>query len=265
MSIRLIAMDMDDTLLNENHQISPATKKAIQLAINRGVAVTIATGRMFCSTLPFARDLGINAPLINYNGAMVRDTVSGKTLFHRPIERETAVAVASFFRERGWYLQKHINDLLYVVEMDENVVYYADYARVEAIPLGNDFYSMPEAPTKLLSLADQPLLDEIKAETEKRWGDHLCLASSRTRYLEMVDVVVNKGEALAFLAGSLGIAQSEVMAIGDGMNDVAMIEYAGCGVAMGNAKAAVQAAADYVTLDNSQDGVAAAIEKFVLK
>ena len=265
MTIKLIAMDMDDTLLNEKHQISPSTQKTIRLAMDQGVAVTIATGRMFCSTLPFAKDLGLNCPLINYNGAMVRDMVSGKTLFHHPIDRETAGAVASFFRERAWYLQKHVDDLLYVFELDENVKYYADYARVEAIPLGNDFYTMPEAPTKFLSLADQPLLDEIKAELEQRWGDRLCLASSRTRYLEMVDVGVNKGEALAFLAGSLGIRPSEVMAIGDGMNDLDMIKYAGIGVAMGNAKDLVREAADYVTLSNSQDGVAAAIEKFVLK
>jgi len=264
MSIRLIAIDMDDTLLDEKHQISPATKEAIRQATERGVAVTIATGRMFCSTLPFAQYLGIKVPLINYNGAMVRDTVSGRTLFHRPIERETAGAVAALFRERGWYLQKHVDDVLYVAELDENARYYSDYARVEAVPLGDEFYTMSEAPTKLLSLADQPLLNEIRAVMEERWGDRINTASSRTRYLEMVDVGVNKGEALAYLAGSLGVRQSEVMAIGDSMNDVDMIEYAAIGVAMGNAKDRVKAAADHVTLSNSQDGVAAAIEKFVL-
>ena len=265
MTIKLIAMDMDDTLLNEQHQISQENKEAIRRATERGVAVTIATGRMFCSTLAFAQHLGIKVPLINYNGAMVRDTLTGKTLFHRPIDRETAASVAALFRERGWYLQKHIDDVLYVAELNENSRYYSDYVKAEAIPLGNEFYTMSEAPTKLLSLADQPLLDEIRGVVEERWGDRINAASSRTRYLEMVDAGVNKGEALAFLADYLGIRREEVMAIGDGMNDVAMIQYAGIGVAMGNAKAAVQASADYVTASNSQDGVAEAIEKFALK
>ena len=264
MTIRLIAMDMDDTLLNETQQVTMRTKKAIRRAMDAGVNVTIATGRMFRSALPFAQELGIQLPLITYNGAMIREMISGKTLFHRPIGTELAQELADLFRQRGWYLQKYVDDRLYVSELDENAKFYADYARVEAIPLGSEFFQMKEAPTKMLSMGDTAELTEIKTEVAARYGDRLYLASSKKRYLEMVDVRVNKGEAVAFLAEMLGIAQAEVMAIGDSMNDVDMIEYAGCGVAMGNANATVRAAADYITAANSEDGVAAAIEKFVL-
>ena len=132
MSIKLIAMDMDDTLLNEKRQITPRTRAAIEAAMERGVAVTIATGRMFCSALPFALELGIKLPLIVYNGAMVREMENGRILFHRPIPIETAQAVAELFRAQGWYLQKYVDDVLYVPELDVNALYYAEIAGVKA-------------------------------------------------------------------------------------------------------------------------------------
>ena len=265
MSIKLIAMDLDDTLLNEVQQISPRTREAVRLAMSRGVAVTIATGRMFCSTLPFANELRLKLPLITYNGAMVREIKTGKTLFHRPIPVDTAQPVGDLFREQGWYLQKYVDDVLYVPEMGPDALYYANYAGVKAVPLGDKFYEMIEAPTKMLSMGDRPLLDQISAKLTELWGDRLYMASSKTRYLELVDSGVNKGEALGHLAAGLGIRQEDVLAIGDSMNDVDMIEYAGVGVAMGNANEKVRAAANFVTLSNAEDGVAAAIEKFVLK
>jgi len=255
---------MDDTLLDGTQQVSMRTRETIRRAMDAGVSVTIATGRMFRSALPFAQELGISLPLITYNGALIRQQASGETLFHRPIGTELAQGVADLFRQRGWYLQKYVDDRLYVAELDENALFYADYARVEAIPLGDAFFNMTEAPTKILSMGDPDELNAIRTEVTAFYGDRLYLASSKKRYLEMVDIRVNKGEALAFLAEMLGIVQGEVMAIGDSMNDVDMIEYAGCGVAMGNSNATVRAAADFITATNSEDGVAEAIEKFVL-
>lgn len=264
MPIKLIAIDMDDTLLDDRQQVTTRTQRAIRQAMDSGVQVAIATGRMFRSALPFAVELGIRLPLITYNGAMIRELGSGKTLFHRPIDTELAQELADLFKRRGWYLQKYVDDTLYVAELDDNARYYADYARVEAIPLGDEFFQMTESPTKMLSMGDSAELEAIRAEVSALYGERLYLASSKKRYLEMVDIRVNKGEAVAFLAQRLGIDQSQVMAIGDSMNDVDMIEFAGCGVAMGNAQAKVQAAADFVTAANTADGVAMAIEKFVL-
>lgn len=264
MTIKLIAMDLDDTLLDASQQLTVRTKQAVRKAMDAGVAVTIATGRMFQSALPFAEEMGITLPLITYNGALIRSTISGETLFHRPIEAALAQDVSELFRQKGWYLQKYVDDRLYVAELDSNALFYAGYARVEAIPLGAGFYQMKEAPTKMLSMGDKPVLDEIRAELLERYGGSLYMASSKQRYLELVDARVNKGQALEYLSGTLGIGRDEIMAIGDSMNDIDMIEYAGCGVAMGNANETVRAAAQYVTLPNSGDGVAAAIEKFVL-
>jgi len=219
MAIKLIAMDMDDTLLDETQQVTDRTRESIRRAIEAGVSVTIATGRMFQSALPFAQTLGINLPLITYNGALIRHGETGETLFHRPIGTELAQGLANLFRQRGWYLQKYVDDRLYVSELDENALFYANYARVEAIPLGSEFYRMTEAPTKMLSMADPDELGLIRAEIEALFGDRIYLASSKKRYLEMVDARVNKGEALAFLADMLGVVQDEIMAIGDSIED----------------------------------------------
>ena len=264
MAIRLIAIDLDDTLLDNRQQVSPRTRTTLQQAMRKGVAVTIATGRMFQSALPFAAEIGIELPLITYNGALIRQRLTGETIFHRPIDTGLAQELADLFRQHNWYLQKYVDDQLYVTDLDENARFYADYAKVEAIPLGNDFYRMAEAPTKMLSMGEPEELAAISAELTARYGGRLYLASSKKRYLEMVDARVNKGQALDFLAGRLGILQSEVMAIGDSMNDLDMIEYAGVGVAMGNANPTVRAAADFVTLGNAEDGVAVAVEKFAL-
>ena len=139
MAIKLIAIDLDDTLLDNRQQVSPRTRTTLQQAMRKGVAVTIATGRMFQSALPFAAEIGIALPLITYNGALIRQRLTGETIFHRPIEPELAQDLADLFRQRNWYLQKYVDDQLYVTNLDENARFYADYAKVEAIPLGDAF------------------------------------------------------------------------------------------------------------------------------
>ena len=108
MAIKLIAIDLDDTLLDNRQQLSPRTLTVLKQAMRKGVAVTIATGRMFQSALPFATELGIELPLITYNGALIRQGDSGETLFHRPIEPELAQELADLFRQNNWYFQKYV-------------------------------------------------------------------------------------------------------------------------------------------------------------
>ena len=173
MAIKLIAIDLDDTLLDNRQQLSPRTLAVLQQAMRNGVAVTIATGRMFQSALPFATELGIKLPLITYNGALIRQGDNGETIFHRPIETALAQELADLFRRRNWYLQKYVDDRLYVAELDENARFYADYAKVEAIPLGDSFFQMNEAPTKMLSMGEPAELAAISTELDNRFGGRL--------------------------------------------------------------------------------------------
>lgn len=265
MSIKLVAIDLDDTLLDHSRTISPRAKAAIAAAVAQGVTVTVATGRMFPSALPYAEQLGLDVPLITYNGALVRCGLSGETLLHRPLDAATARELLALFRERGWYIQVYLDDVLYVRERDANARYYETIAGVAAVPVGDRLWTLAGTPTKLLAMADPARIPAIDAAVKAACGDRVYTAASKANYLEMTHPDANKGAALAFLAGRLGIDRAEVMAIGDSVNDLDMIAYAGLGVAMGNASPRVKEAANAVTAANDADGVAAAIEEYVLK
>lgn len=265
MDIRLIATDMDDTLLNEEDQVSERTRRAIQAAQAAGVKVTLASGRMYCVAKKYADRLGIDIPLITYNGALVR-AGDGTDLWCQPIEEEVAFQVLALFRDKGWYLQSYIDDVVYVDRPTEESRYYERMNDLIARPIGAEFYTRAAGHLKLLAVShNEPLLTEIREEVTRRFGDRLYIANSKSCYLEMTNPAVNKGRALAILGRHLGIRPEQIMAVGDGTNDIEMLRVAGFGVAMGNAKPQVQAAADAVTATNREDGLAQAIEQYVLQ
>ncbi|MBP2649558.1 MAG: yidA 2 [Firmicutes bacterium] len=252
MTIKLIALDLDDTLLNNGKKVSLRASKAIRQAVKQGVTVTMATGRMYKSALPYALELELDVPIITYNGALVKWSKSGETLFHQPIDSATTREVLSLFKERGWYVQAYVDDQLYVDKLNSKSDYYERMTGIAAIPLDEKFYKLEGEPSKMLAIAEPEDIGGIRQVMADTFGSRLNLAVSGPRYLEIVNPMVNKGMALKFLAESLGIVRAEVMAVGDSQNDLSMIKYAGFGVAMGNAMA------------NDADGVAEAIENYVL-
>ncbi len=265
MAIKLVAVDMDDTLLDGTLKVSSRTSEAIDKAHEQGVFVTICTGRMFSSALPFAQKLNMKAPIITYNGGMIRSALTKEMLFHKTIAPDVADRIVALFREKGWYLQSYINDELYVVERCEKAKHYEKMAGIPAIPIGEKFYSMRHEPTKMLALAQPDEILEIQKIINKEFAGEIFAATSKSTYLELTHPSVNKGHALGLLAESLNISREEVMAIGDSNNDVPMLQYAGLGVAMGNATDKIKAVAKAVTGHNNAHGVAEAIEKYVLK
>lgn len=265
MDIKLVALDLDDTLLDKSLAVSPRTREAIAQAIMQGVTVTVATGRMYSSAVIYAKQLGLDVPLITYNGGLIRRVQSGETLYHMPVDEQVARDVLALFHEKGWYIQSYVDDILYVAEHNETSRYYERMTGIKAVALGEEFYTMAGAPTKMLALTGEAQLGEIEKQVRSAFGDRLYIARSKPTYLEMTHPQVNKGHALAFLAEKLGITREQVMAVGDSQNDLDMIEYAGWGVAMGNAAANVKAAAQAVTGHHDAEGVAEAIEQYVLK
>lgn len=265
MTIKLVAVDMDDTLLDGELKVSPQTREAINKAHEQGAFVTIATGRMFCSSLPYALELNIKTPIITYNGGMIRSAFSKDMLFHKTIAPDIANKIVEYFHEKGWYLQSHINDVLYVVERGEKAQYYENVAGVQAVPIGEQFYTMSHEPTKMLAIAEPHQILEIQKMIHAEFGKEVYAATSKSNYLEMMHPSVNKGYALQLLAESMKLSRDEVMAIGDSNNDIPMLEYAGLGVAMGNSTDKIKAVAQAVTGHHNEHGVAQAIEKYVLK
>lgn len=267
MTIRLVAMDLDDTLLRDDWTISPRVIKAIQRAQAQGVKMTIATGRMPISARPYAEQLGLDVPVITYHGAMIQQVLSGDILFRRVIPSALATEIIKDVAERGVYAQVYLKDR--VITAERNDLSY-EYERIASVRIEEENLSIllsqePEGVEKILLMGEEAALDQLAPLLRQCYGGKVHITKSKPCFLEMTDGSVNKGVALAALAEHFGIEQSEVMAIGDSFNDLEMIQYAGLGVAVGNARAEIQAQADVVTASNEEDGVAEAIERYVLK
>lgn len=265
---KLLALDVDDTLVNARLQIPERTRRAVEQAREAGVRVTLATGRMFCSARPFAGQLGIEEYLITYQGALVRHSVTGETLFHRPVPLDLAGEIIEYIKkEFGYHINIYLDDFLYVAERTPEAERYAAHS---GTPLGvvgdldRFLQERNEAPTKLLVVAEEYQLDELLARARPVYGERLHITKSKPHFLEFSHPDGHKGHALASIAGHYGLQREEIIAVGDTYNDIEMIEYAGLGVAVGNARPEVQKKADYVCPSNEDCGVAEVVEKFIL-
>lgn len=264
--IDLVAIDLDDTLLTEELTIPAACVDAVRRAQARGVRVVLATGRMFCSALPYARQLALRDPLICYNGALVA-TPDGRALYHEPVPAEPLAELIDIAAEHGLCLNLYVDDRLYVKELTPQVAYYTSIAGVEAHAVGDlhRFLAGRSAgSTKALVVDHATGVDQWLPRLTERFAGRLSIARSKPRYIEVTAPGVDKGRALASLADTLGVPAARVMAIGDSFNDLGMLAFAGWPVAMGNAPLAVRERAAAVTGTNNAAGVAQAIEQWIL-
>lgn len=260
--IKLVAVDLDDTLLSSEITISEGNKRALAECRAKGVQVVIATGRMFRAATRFAEELELDLPIITYQGALVK-SLDHQEWFHHVIEKEQAARLIEDLKSYGLQLNVYMNDQLYVEKLNDFGSEYVRFSRVDHFVT-----SFPEGlvapPTKILLAGNPAVLDGIHQEVLTEFGGELTINKSKEFFLEFGNLKSKKSYALNELAESLGIRPEEILAVGDGMNDLDMIAYAGIGVAMGNAQKEVQEIADYITDTNDRDGVARALEKFVL-
>lgn len=265
MKYRLIVMDIDDTLIGNDLVISDANRSAIRDAAEAGAVISLASGRMYDSILPFARQLDVSGPIICCQGAAVVDSESGKLLYHLPLPRGDAAEVLRFASERGIYSQYYSLESYFFASECEESRYYERMSGVRGSAVGEPIWKRIDFdPTKILYIAPPPRIRKVYAEARERFGDRLEVAISKINYLEFNHRDAIKGNAVARLAESLGIPPGEVMCIGDGINDLSMIRVAGLGVAMGNGAPELRSEADFVTARREDDGVALAINRFVL-
>ena len=267
MKYKLLALDLDETLLNAEYKISPRNVAALRRAVEQGILVTIATGRMFSSTLPYARELQIDLPLITYHGALIKKA-GGEVLRHSPLPLGHALEILHLGIDEGLHLQVYLDDLLYAQEENDYTRYYRQIAPVPLRMVGDLPAFLAEdqrEPTKLtiIDLENQRLL-KIQRQLQGKYGAELFVLQSRPNFLEITAAEATKGQALRFLGEREGIAPREMVAFGDSYNDVDMLKFAGLGVAMANAPQDVQAAADAIARPNTEDGVALFIEEHLL-
>ncbi|MCR4400570.1 MAG: Cof-type HAD-IIB family hydrolase [Syntrophomonadaceae bacterium] len=263
--IKLVAIDLDDTLLDSRLRIPPAAAEAIARARRRGVHITLATGRMFASALPYALQLGVDLPLISYQGALVRHVLSGEELVSRKVDPGAGRQALARLREWGLHVQAYWDDRLCMEALTPEGEDYARLAGVTPL-LVERLEDVVEGGTfKLLAVSYQvERLAALEARLQREFASRLYVTRSKPHFLELMHPEATKGRALAAVAAHLGVERAQVMAIGDSYNDIDMLRWAGVGVAVANAPEAVRRAADLVTLSNDDGGVAHAIVSLVL-
>lgn len=240
--IQLIALDMDGTLLNSNHEVSERTKKAIVEALNRDIHVVLSTGRAFSSCYPYAKELGLTSYLITANGGEIW-TVNKELLDRKFLASEKV--------EKMWRLGENLGVHMWMISSKR-------VFRNEAPEDFNDYEWLKFG----CETNDEAKLDQIIKELS--YIDGLELTNSLPTNIEVNREGVSKAAALEFVCKRIGITMEQVMACGDSLNDMKMIQNAGLGIAMGNAQEAIKKVADMMTDTNDEDGVAKAIEKYVL-
>jgi len=271
--IGLIALDLDGTLIGEDLGLGPRILAAVSAARSRGVAVSIVTGRMTTSALPYARTLGLVDPIVAYQGALVRalppaerDPRLGRILAHRPLAADAAREVIGWAKSVG--LEPHVNHLeRFVIQADDpRAEDYSSWlgARAEVVADLRAWLTHPISKVISVAAASEPIPESVLAEGRQRFAGRAAVTISHPRFLEFLAPGVSKLVGVRHLARRARIPLGRVLAIGDQFNDVEMIAGVGHGAAMATAPAAVRAAARYIAPPVAEEGAAQVIEQLVL-
>ena len=265
MTIRLLAIDLDGTLVNHDLVMNPRDVAAVKAASAAGVTVVLATGRMFKSSLRFAEPLGLRGPIINYQGAIVREIASGEVWYRCELTVPMQQRVLALAEPKDWHVNVYVDELVYTARARPEADLYARVGMVPYEVVGPLSKWVHRDATKMVLVDLDPENVPARMTELAAWmGDVARVTRSLDWFVEVVNPEVSKARALAIVAGRLGIAQAEVCAIGDNTNDEDMVRWAGFGVAMGNAPAALKSLAKHVTGTVDEAGVAAVIARFVI-
>ena len=277
MAIRLLALDIDGTLLNPRGEITPRTRSALDEVQRRGILVALVTGRRFGSARPVVLELGLSVPLVSHNGALTKNVSTLDTIGFHPLDIETAREVIRIGRDHG-------TDMICCDDPNGLGVMVIDGVSPENRALHRylDKYrdSLREVPDLLEYLDHAPIqimfsgscdpIDDFADQLQQQLDGRIQLFKTRYRSIDLtildaISTTASKGASVDEIALSYGIGSAEVMAVGDNHNDLTMLRRAGVGVVMANAEDELKAMGFALTASNDDDGVAIAIEKYILE
>ena len=269
MQYKVLALDLDGTLTNEAKVITPRTRAALLAAADRGVRIVLASGRPTVGIEPLARELELDRRggcILSYNGGKIIDCKTGQTLVQYAFPPDLIDTARTFARH--WNVVPLTYDNHGIVTENASSPYVAEEARINRIPV-REVPDLPREITwpinKLLLVGDPVDMPHVEELMQQKFAGRLSIYRSAPFFLETMPLGVEKSASLGLLLKTMGLGPENLMACGDGWNDLPMIQFAGLGVAMGNAVPPVKAAAGYVTADNEHDGVGLAVEKFILE
>lgn len=273
MTIKLIAIDIDATLINDQRQITTRTKEALEAAKQQGVKVVLCTGRPMTGVHAYLTELGLNHQddeyVISFNGALAQST-NENVLVNYTLSFDDYIDWQAFCLKNNVKSQFESRDYIYTTNRDLSpwTIHESDLVSMpvrvrslDELAHMQDQYVL----AKGMMLGDKKQLDQIQVKFTKEFGDRFTIIRSEDFYLEIINHQASKGSTLKALSEQLGINRDEVMALGNAQNDNSMIEYAGLGVAMGNAVPETKTIANVITDTNNNDGVGKAVEKYVLR
>lgn len=259
--IKMVATDIDGTILPYNGEFRPEVLECINNLTAKGIKVVLVTGRMHSSTVPIAKKLGLNTPIISYQGGMIKE-INGNTLYQSNLPVQTAKEIIQWGRQNNVHLNLYLDDKLYVEEDNEIIQYYIKGKFVNYTVCSFDNLEIKNV-NKLLAI------DINDAQKVSKWVEilkekypELYIVKSTPYYCEIGPSNATKSKSVEFLSKYWGLKKEEVLTIGDQNNDIDLVECGGIGIAMGNGTEELKKCADYITDTCENNGFVKAIEKF---
>ncbi len=260
---RMAAIDLDGTLLGPDGLVGTRNRAAVQALAVAGVTPIIASGRMHSATLAIHDALGLDSPVVSYNGAMVVDPIAGETLLHEPLDATIAMEIVRWGEAESLDIQYYLDDTLYVARDNQWSRLYQKRTWAEVHAAGSLTRFDGQCPTKIIFVGPPEETLRWQEVWRERLGKSAYIVRTMPEYLEFLNPAVDKWEGIRVVARRYGYPESTVIAFGDSHNDVPMLLGAGIGVAMPFSPAEVLDAADVVGEGTPEEAFGATVERLL--
>lgn len=264
---KFVVLDLDGTLTNSKKEITPRTLQKLLEVQSRGVKIVLASGRPTRGITPLADELKMNefgGYILSYNGGTITEVKTGEVIFRSELPQKFVKIMYDKATENELHIFSYDETSIVIEKNDrESAEYEAFLTRMPITEVDSFVEAINFPPEKCLIVGDPKRIEPLEGKLNEEFGEEIDAYRSEPFYLEVVPKGIDKAKSLERLMAHVGGSVEEMIAIGDGYNDLSMIKLAGLGVAMGNAQDAVKEVADYITLTNEEDGVVAVIEKYL--
>ena len=265
---RLLVLDLDGTLTNSKKEISPRNLRTLLRLQQSGVRLVLASGRPTYGIVPLAEQLQMkenNGYILSYNGGEIIDWSTGELLYKNLLPDDVLPILYQTATDNRQTILTYDNECILTENPNDPYVQKEAFLnKMQVRRVENFLQEIPLPLPKCLIVGEPEQLMKTEAELSLHLQRQISVYRSEPYFLELVPKGIDKAQSLAVLLKEIGMTKDEMIAVGDGFNDLSMIKYAGLGVAMANAQPVVRENADYITLSNDEDGVAAVVEKFIL-